>query len=222
MHGGKSFVRKLLRITAYLITGFVLIITLLGLLLWQKPELAANAYNSLRPLMIADGGQRCLQKLYGKGVEFEPLLDYGSEMCVVKNPVLVRAFSKTALSSPVVLNCSFAEKVDTWLVESDVRRVEHFGTYNCRNIAGTGILSEHSFGAAIDISAIDGASVLKNWNGPPERQQILKSAVGKACAYFFNVLTPESNAAHADHLHLDRGLGLGCMRFLGFPPRRAN
>ena len=36
-------------------------------------------------------------------------------------------YSKTALSSPVVLNCSFAEKVDTWLVESDVRRVEHFG-----------------------------------------------------------------------------------------------
>ena len=59
---------------------------------------------------------------------------------------------------------------------------------------------QHSYGNAIDISVIDGVSISANWEGPAE----------KACRHFTNILTPATNAAHQDHLHLDKGMGLPC------------
>ena len=174
---------------------------------WQYPSKAMEAYNFIRPKLIVGGGKQCLQNLESRGVEFQPLNEFGQGRCLVKTPVSISKFTETELSSPVVMNCRFATKVDDWLMDIGAEKVEHFGTYNCRNIAGSGILSEHSFGTAIDISAIDGASILKNWDDQTSGGQSLRDAARKACKYFVNVLTPESNAAHADHLHLDTGIG---------------
>ena len=38
------------------------------------------------------------------------------------------------------------------------------GTYNCRTIANSKIMSEHSYGTAIDIFQIDDANVKNDWN----------------------------------------------------------
>lgn len=209
--GEVTYFMKVLKRIAVLL---FLLVTTTGLFaawaVWKYPEKVVEGYNEIRPRLIRGGGEACLLDLKERGVEFRVLKEFGEGQCAVKTPVSVSRFSSTELSSPVVMNCRFATKVDDWLGQIGATKVEHFGTYNCRTIAGSGVLSEHSFGNAIDISSIDGASILKNWEDKDAKGTVLKSAAEQACRYFVNVLTPESNAAHADHLHLDAGLGFKC------------
>jgi len=103
--------------------------------------------------------------------------------------------------------------------------LEHYGTNSCRRVGGgdSGRWSEHASGNAIDIAAFilaDGrkVSVLDDWAGSDEpetndRAAFLKVARDGACKVFGTTLSPDYNAAHADHLHLDqaqRGMGGYC------------
>ena len=92
----------------------------------------------------------------------------------------------------------------------EVTRVETFGTYSCRNIYGgrSGRLSQHAFANAIDISAFvlaDGTriSVLEGWNGDDRAKRFLRLIHTSACRRFGTVLSPNYNAAHANHFHFD-------------------
>lgn len=92
-----------------------------------------------------------------------------------------------------------------------VARIEHLGTYNCRRIGSgaTGDWSEHATGNAIDIAAFvlaDGTrvSVLDDWQGDGSKARFLHRVRNGACDSFATVLSPDYNAAHADHLHLDQ------------------
>ena len=60
----------------------------------------------------------------------------------------------------------------------------------------------------MDVSAFvlaDGrrVSVLGDWQGDQKAQKFFRLIKGSACKRFGTVLSPEYNAAHADHLHLD-------------------
>jgi hypothetical protein len=106
------------------------------------------------------------------------------------------------------------------LLGSPVTRVEHFGAYSCRRLYGRdeGPWSEHATGNAIDIAAFvlaDGRriSVLRDWPGDSAEAAFLRRARDGACDVFGTVLSPDYNAAHADHLHFDqaaRGFGGVC------------
>jgi hypothetical protein len=101
-----------------------------------------------------------------------------------------------------------------------VESIEHFGAYSCRRLYGRneGPWSEHATGNAIDIAAFvlaDGTriSVLDDWSDEAEEARFLRQARDAACRSFGTVLSPDYNAAHADHLHLDqaqRGIGGVC------------
>ena len=87
--------------------------------------------------------------------------------------------------------------------------LSHYGTSNCRRIAGGGGRSEHASGNAIDIAGFalaDGSSVTlrRDWNGTGPKARFLRAARDAACGAFGTVLSPDYNAAHADHLHLDQ------------------
>jgi hypothetical protein len=71
-------------------------------------------------------------------------------------------------------------------------------------------MSEHSFGVAIDVSAIDGAVVSKHWKDKGIKGDTLREAANVACKHFSNVLTPETNRLHHNHFHLDSGFGFQC------------
>ena len=75
-------------------------------------------------------------------------------------------------------------------------------------------MSQHSFGAAVDIASINGASLKSDWQEEAEKGEYLRDSAKAACEYFSNVLTPDYNAAHYDHFHLDHGLRLTCPRKL--------
>ena len=98
------------------------------------------------------------------------------------------------------------------LLASEVARVEHLGTYACRRIYGraTGSPSAHARAAALDVAAFlleDGrrVSVLHDWNGEDARAAFLRRVRDGGCRVFRGTLSPDYNAAHADHLHLDDG-----------------
>ena len=102
------------------------------------------------------------------------------------------------------------------LLGSRVTALEHYGTNNCRRIAGgsKGNWSEHATGNAIDIAAFklaDGRRIVvrRDWakldaENADKEAAFLRQARDAACQEFATVLSPDYNAAHADHLHLDQ------------------
>jgi hypothetical protein len=96
---------------------------------------------------------------------------------------------------------------------SQVARIDHLGTFACRPIAGGRdhtAMSEHAAANAIDITGFvtrDGRkiTVATNWNGDNASSRFLHDVRDGACPYFKAVLSPDYNAAHHTHFHLDMG-----------------
>lgn len=201
-----------------LITG-ALVVSLMSR--QQALELAAYPYNRFRPMMEFGSRGWCLRKLDAVFAEYEYLGDQQPhENGPIKNAVtyygtqtakIYREGSTT--SSSVRLSCKTAVNLSKWLNEIGVREVRHLGTYNYRTIAGSRILSEHSFATAIDITALDEARVLEHWGDDGEKGDKLKEAASRACRYFSNVLTPAYNDDHKNHFHLDNGPGFARIRY---------
>jgi len=120
-----------------------------------------------------------------------------------------------------VMSCPVAAGLAMWewdIVQPAAQRylgapvvaIEQLGTYNCRPIRGrTKTLSEHASADAIDVSAFrlaDGTriTVADDWRGDGPRATFLHTARNGACKVFATVLSPEYNALHHNHLHLDQ------------------
>jgi hypothetical protein len=98
-----------------------------------------------------------------------------------------------------------------------VARILHAGSYSCRRLYGRteGEYSEHATANAFDILGFELAdggnvSVQRDWLRDDARAAFLRDVRDGACGLFATVLSPDYNAAHADHLHLDqarRGAG---------------
>lgn len=96
-------------------------------------------------------------------------------------------------------------------------KVHHMGTYSCRRMRGNGSgkWSEHAFANAWDVAAFefqDGTriDVLNGWDGPYAESSFLREVRDVACDIFNVTLSPNYNAAHADHFHLDMGPSRSC------------
>ena len=198
----------LLRTLLFLLLALSL--SVLGALIYA-PSSIIEIYNKTRPKIISGGGGACIAELSKTSIKYTLLDDIQEDQCLVKDPVRITKFSNTTISAPVVLNCKTALKTDDWLNDIEAKHIDHFGTYNCRSMRGSNVASEHSFGTAIDIAAIDGASVQRDWEKETTKGASIRSAADVACEYFSNVITPDHNALHYDHLHLDMGYGTSCM-----------
>jgi hypothetical protein len=94
------------------------------------------------------------------------------------------------------------------LLGARVVQVENLGSYNCRKVRGGNSPSQHSSANAIDISAFvlsDGRriSVKDDWDDEGVKGAFLRSVRDGACDIFSTTLSPDYNAAHADHFHFD-------------------
>jgi hypothetical protein len=92
-----------------------------------------------------------------------------------------------------------------------VATIDHFGSYSCRRIAGShsSNWSEHATADAVDIAGFrltDGTrvTVARDWKGDDPKAAFLGEVRDGACQLFATTLSPDYNAAHADHLHLDQ------------------
>jgi len=167
-------------------------------------------FNVFRPVLLTGGGEQCIYSLRARDVKFRTLGNQGSDTCPVMNAVRVEGFKNIVASSPFVLSCPTALKLTNWLQDAQVKSFSHMGTVNCRKMRGSGFLSEHSFGTAIDISKVDGADIKADWGSNTLKGQRLAKTAAIACKHFSNVLTPETDRAHHDHFHFDNGIGLNC------------
>ncbi|MDB5687785.1 MAG: extensin [Rhizorhabdus sp.] len=93
--------------------------------------------------------------------------------------------------------------------EQSVSQIETYGSYSCRPIRGAREgLSEHATANAIDIAAFrlaDGRriGVASHWRSLDDNGAFLHEVRDGACRIFATTLSPDYNAAHRDHLHID-------------------
>lgn len=123
--------------------------------------------------------------------------------------------------APPPLACPLAAGLVLWereVVEPAAERrlgahvvaIEHLGSYACRRIYGraTGDWSEHARARALDVAGFrlsDGRriTVARDWPRPGRASAFLHDVRDGGCRVFATVLSPDYNAAHHDHLHLD-------------------
>lgn len=165
----------------------------------------------------------CLAVLATTPLQAEPVPDRVTEPgCGFDNAVLIRRTS-LQVSEPFVLTCGAAVSLALWerhvlqplaqgMLGAPVGRLQHYGSYACRNVYGreAGPRSQHATANAFDVAGFvlqDGRriSVARDWTRDDEASRFLRAVHGGACRLFDGVLGPDYNAAHADHLHLDRG-----------------
>lgn len=96
-----------------------------------------------------------------------------------------------------------------------ITRIDHYGTFACRNIAGSGTPSQHASANALDVAGFRTASgrritIVGDYRDPGDKGRFLRRVREEACPWFRAVLSPDYNAAHRDHLHLDRGIFEAC------------
>ena len=169
--------------------------------------------------------RQCLSELGAQQAVFTPLPDqyFGTGCSNVGTVQLSSLHSDTAslsLTNLGPVTCNMATTFAAWarfgvdraaeqILGSHVVRIETFGSYNCRNVAGTNRRSGHATANAIDVSAFvlaDGRriSVLHDWNGgTPAERRFLRIVHTSACKRFGTTLGPDYNAAHANHFHLE-------------------
>ena len=202
---------RTIKITALI----MLAISTTGYMMWSNTSLQKALLQNLQMSKPQLRGEACLKVLEEKKVSFSPLGNMkDKEPCGIENAVRIEGFSTTELSGPLTLSCKTALSLASWFEDIGAKQVTHMGSYNCRTIRGSNIMSQHSFGAAVDIASINGASLKSDWQDEGEKGEYLRDSAKVACEYFSNVLTPDYNAAHHDHFHLDHGLRLTCPRKL--------
>ena len=170
-------------------------------------------------------GRACLASLGATQANFTPLADrFFGAGCATLGTVKLGWLSGDAGRLDVTnlgpVSCPLANAMQNWarfgvdraarqILGSPLARIETMGSYSCRNVAGTGRLSAHATANAVDVAAFrlaDGRriSVLNDWNSPsPQVRAFLRTIRDSGCKRFGTVLSPQYNAAHRDHLHLE-------------------
>lgn len=162
----------------------------------------------------------CRAVLERSGIAFTALPETGEGECARPDRTRLGDFPLAPDTPPVT--CPVAAALEMWrrdvvapaaqaILGSPLARIEHLGAYSCRRIYGgaTGNWSEHATGNAIDIAGFvlengNRVSVLRDWKGEEAEARFLRAVRDGACQSFATVLSPDYNAAHADHLHLDQ------------------
>jgi len=167
-------------------------------------ERAARAHAACRAA-LREAGIACTEE--------PPRVEGG---CATRNAVRLRGgvtpLSPAAPVMPWPLALAYAAWDRQTLRPAGVARVDHYGTYACRNVYGRaqGRRSEHATANALDVAGVrlkDGRrlTVARDFRDAGEAEALLRALRDGACPMFRAILSPDYNAAHADHLHLDRG-----------------
>lgn len=166
--------------------------------------------------------QACFADLSREQVRFSPLpdRDYGGGCQVIGAVQLIDV--GVPVTGITAMRCGLAEAFIGWtrnavapaayqVLGSKLVRIETMGSYACRNTVGTAVarLSGHASANAVDVSAFvlaDGRriSVQGDWRDEDEGTQRFFTLIhASACKRFGTVLSPDYNAVHHDHLHLE-------------------
>lgn len=172
----------------------------------------------------------CVAELTALDVRFTPTPDrIDSEACRVEGAgALVADMAVRNSLSPgrPVMTCRLARDLTGWrrdldaiareILGAEVQTIDHYGVYACRTVSNRpgARMSAHSRAEAIDIAGFrltDGRriTVAADWSGEgpggDEGARFLRAVRDAGCRRFGTVLSPDYDAAHQDHLHLEPG-----------------
>ncbi|MDO9402589.1 MAG: extensin family protein [Polaromonas sp.] len=187
-----------------------------------------NSLTAFKLQRATGDDQLCQAALATSGLRYQPVADRQTgEGCGFDNAVritgLVSPAAGTVAMEPFVLSCRTAVSLVMWeqhVVQPAARlhlgqpvvRLEHLGSYACRNVyhRDNASRSQHATADALDVAGMRLAggqrvSVLRDWPREAPEARFLHEVHAGACRYFDGALGPAYNAAHRDHFHLDRG-----------------
>ncbi|ROM78526.1 extensin [Pseudomonas brassicacearum] len=186
-------------------------------------NLAPNLLTRFKLMALRYDPQLCDQALATSGLRTARQADSGANTdCPLTNVLRVQG-GEVALSSSFLASCPLAvafalferhglQPAAAAVYGQKVTRVDHLGSFACRNMYGreNGSRSQHATASALDIAGFrlaDGrtVSVLKDWPKDNADARFLRQARDGACDMFSVVLSPDYNAAHRNHFHLDVG-----------------
>ncbi|MCB1427480.1 MAG: extensin family protein [Zhengella sp.] len=165
--------------------------------------------------------EACRRRLRRMDVTFRdlPRISEGGG-CGIAWPVEVTGLPHGVKLKPAAtVTCAMAEAVAKWTDEelvpaarlrylSGVDTIRQGSSYSCRRIRGSGTLSAHGTGNALDIMDItlnSGRNVDVRRPGffSFREKSLLASVREDACPYFSTVLGPGYDRDHRDHFHFD-------------------
>ncbi len=172
--------------------------------------------------------QACLDRLGAAGIEFEvvTLPPAVNPECAIATPVRLKAVKlpprwRTSIRLPEepTLSCQCGERFGHWLrdlvapliageLAVELESVHTGPGHECRNRnhAETGKISAHASGLAVDVTSFElanGETLPIKPNGDEHLRATVDAIRVAACGWFTTVLGPGSDAAHAEHLHVD-------------------
>jgi hypothetical protein len=182
-----------------------------------------NLLTSFKLSRLQDDPALCEAALKTSTLRYTHQADSGPDVkCPLTNTLRIQG-GDVALSSSFLSSCRLAVAYALFDIHQlqpaaqsvfgqKVTQVDHLGSFACRNIynRSAGRLSQHASANALDIAGFrlaDGRriSVLKDWNDEADDGRFLKMVRDGACQQFNTVLSPDYNAAHRNHFHLDMG-----------------
>lgn len=182
-----------------------------------------NWLTRFKLMRLRDNPQLCEQVLSGSGLRVVKQQNSPADArCPLQNVVRIQG-GNVGLSSSFLASCPLAvafalferhglQPAAQAVYGQPVSQIDHLGSFACRNIYNrkSGALSQHASANALDIAGFrlaDGRriSVLKDWSGKGEDARFLRLARDGACDAFNVVLSPDYNAAHRNHFHMDAG-----------------
>lgn len=200
---------------------------------WQVPpqwnpwapldvQLEPNWLTPWKMMRLGQDRTLCAQALATSPVRYAPLADNTATAdCPLNNVVRVQG-SALAFSSSFIATCPLAVAFAMYerhglqpaaeeVFGQRVTRIDHLGSFACRNIGGSSRRSQHASANALDIAGFrlaDGRriTVARDWNDKGDDARFLRLARDAACKSFSVALSPDYNAAHHDHFHLDMGM----------------
>lgn len=187
----------------------------IGLFTGQKLTALTGDFPACRALLDRAGVRyRTLPPVRGSG----GVCGYDDAVRLLPGGARRASYAPTGLGT----SCAVAASMAVWewqvvqpeaqaLLGSPVTAIEQLGSYNCRRIGGgeAGSWSEHATADAIDVAGFllaDGRriAVARDWKGTGPEATFLHRVRNGACRLFATTLSPDYNAAHHDHLHLDQ------------------
>ena len=214
---------------------FLLLLALLALV-WSRGWRPPDRYDPWAPLdlrappdlffhykldRLARAPAACEAALAQAGARFELLPDRsGPGACGWTDAVLLRGTGQARLQRPAVVTCPLAatlvlldrqvlQPAARELYRSHVVRIDHVGSYACRNVYGrrNALLSRHARAGAIDLSGFalaDGQvlDIADDWRAPGRAGAFLHRVHNRACEVAGMVLGPHYNAEHLGHFHV--------------------
>jgi hypothetical protein len=183
-----------------------------------------NALTQFKLWRTLSDPQRCGAALARSGLVYRPTASStGQGGCALKDVVRVSQSEQVRFSSPFLATCplalgiayfdhQFLQPLALEVFGEHVARIEHVGSYACRNVnhQQDTALSQHASANAIDLTGFvleDGRRItLARWDDPSSPDGIFLRRIHEgACRSFDTTLGPDYNALHKTHFHVDMG-----------------